>query len=199
MSQIADNLIAQRNASSGACGLWTEFERRLGPHSRGLSASCLDTGVASSLSESPGHTPATPTTPAVRLGDQSPEYLPPPATPGATTPRDLSLPAPAGTTPKLKPGRLGHFWTRPRRSHRPEAGLAARRLYRASAARPAAPHRSPAPEAAASEPLTSRLGTRGRRHTLRRRGRGGAYLGVERLQGAGVDGPAPYRPSREGR
>lgn len=30
----------------------------------------------------------------------------------------LGLPAPAGTaTPKLKTERLGHFWSRPRRSH----------------------------------------------------------------------------------
>lgn len=38
--------------------------------------------------------------------------------PEGTAPRGLGLPAPAGTTtPKLKPGRLGHFWSRPRRSH----------------------------------------------------------------------------------
>lgn len=33
------------------------------------------------------------------------------ATPEGMAPRGLGLPVPAGTaTPKLKPGRLGHFW-----------------------------------------------------------------------------------------
>lgn len=100
--------------------------------------------------------------------------------------RDLCLPAPAGTaTPKLKPARLGRG---PGAHTDPKTGL----VTGASPLRPQQARgdtsRPSDPVAAARQPLTSRLGARGRRYTLRRRERGGAS------PGAGYTAPPPPGP-----
>lgn len=176
MAQIADNTIPH---VGGALGM----SAGLGPAAAAAASPRPAWAPASrpSLSESPGHTRGNtddPKTPAVRsTRGLKARSLFPTATPEATASRGLSLPAPAGTTtPKMKPGRIGYFWTPP-----PELALTLTRswacclrLSGASTAWPLITHRSPAAAPRwlrpAGEPLTSScLGARDRRYTVRRR------------------------------
>lgn len=146
MSQTADNTIPQRDGSPWACGWYSKC--RLRPRSCGLPASCLGTGVASPLTESPGRTWATPTNPATRLARR-------PGDPGLGAPLHGDPGGHYAAGPRPPRSRWDNYSKTETREAWPllvapaltltEAGLGDRRLSRATTARPAVPHRSPAP------------------------------------------------------